>query len=85
MSILQTVQQPADVPGAAPEPQLGGARRLPLPALFLGRALATLCSNAKARAGLVLLAAIVLGERIDTGQRMGIGICTLAVATLALA
>ena len=33
----------------------------------------------------VLLAAIVLGERIDTGQRMGIGICTLAVTTLALA
>jgi drug/metabolite transporter (DMT)-like permease len=32
----------------------------------------------------VLLAAIVLGERIDSGQRTGIGICTLAVATLAL-
>lgn len=33
----------------------------------------------------VLLATIVLGERIDTGQRAGIAICTLAVATLALA
>jgi len=33
----------------------------------------------------VLLAAIVLGERIAPGQRTGIGICTLAVATLALA
>jgi drug/metabolite transporter (DMT)-like permease len=32
----------------------------------------------------VLLAAGVLGERISTGQRMGIGICTLAVAALAL-
>lgn len=32
----------------------------------------------------VLLAAGVLGERIGTGQRAGIGICTLAVATLAL-
>lgn len=32
----------------------------------------------------VLLAARVLGERIGTGQRTGIGICTLAVATLAL-
>jgi drug/metabolite transporter (DMT)-like permease len=32
----------------------------------------------------VLLAAGLLGERIDTGQRAGIGICTLAVATLAL-
>jgi len=32
----------------------------------------------------VLLAAGVLGERIGTGQRTGIGVCTLAVATLAL-
>jgi drug/metabolite transporter (DMT)-like permease len=32
----------------------------------------------------VLLAAGVLGERIGTGQRAGIGVCTLAVATLAL-
>lgn len=32
----------------------------------------------------VLLAASVLGERISTGQRTGIGICTLAIATLAL-
>jgi drug/metabolite transporter (DMT)-like permease len=31
----------------------------------------------------VLLAAGVLGERIGTGQRVGLGICTLAVATLA--
>jgi drug/metabolite transporter (DMT)-like permease len=31
----------------------------------------------------VVLAAGVLGERIGTGQRTGIGICTLAVATLA--
>jgi drug/metabolite transporter (DMT)-like permease len=31
----------------------------------------------------VLLAAGVLGERIGMGQRAGIGICTLAVATLA--
>ncbi len=32
----------------------------------------------------VLLAASLLGERIGTGQRTGIGVCTLAVATLAL-
>ncbi|MFI0353236.1 EamA family transporter [Actinomadura sp. 9N407] len=32
----------------------------------------------------VLLAAGVLGERIGTGQRTGLGICTLAVAALAL-
>jgi drug/metabolite transporter (DMT)-like permease len=32
----------------------------------------------------VILAATVLGERLGAGQRLGIGICTLAVATLAL-
>jgi drug/metabolite transporter (DMT)-like permease len=32
----------------------------------------------------ILLAAGLLGERIGTGQRTGIGICLLAVATLAL-
>lgn len=32
----------------------------------------------------VLLAASLLGERIGIGQRAGIGICTLAVATLAV-
>ena len=31
----------------------------------------------------VLLASIALGERLGAGQRLGIGICTLAVATLA--
>ncbi|HEU5111810.1 MAG TPA: EamA family transporter [Acidimicrobiia bacterium] len=33
----------------------------------------------------VLLAASLLGERIGTGQRTGIGICTVAVAVMALA
>jgi drug/metabolite transporter (DMT)-like permease len=33
----------------------------------------------------VLLAASLLGERIGTGQRTGIGVCTVAVAALALA
>jgi drug/metabolite transporter (DMT)-like permease len=32
----------------------------------------------------VLLASVVLGERLGVGQRLGIGICTLAVATLAI-
>jgi drug/metabolite transporter (DMT)-like permease len=32
----------------------------------------------------VLLASVVLGERLGGGQRLGIGICTLAVATLAI-
>ena len=32
----------------------------------------------------VLLAWVVLGERLGGGQRIGIGICTLAVATLAI-
>ena len=33
----------------------------------------------------VLLAGSLLGERIGTGQRMGMGVCTVAVAMLALA
>jgi drug/metabolite transporter (DMT)-like permease len=33
----------------------------------------------------VLLAATLLGERIDIGQRTGIGICTIAIAALTLA
>jgi drug/metabolite transporter (DMT)-like permease len=32
----------------------------------------------------VLLASVALGERLGGGQRLGIGICTLAVATLAI-
>jgi drug/metabolite transporter (DMT)-like permease len=32
----------------------------------------------------VLLAAGILGERVGIGQRAGIGICTLAVAAMAL-
>jgi drug/metabolite transporter (DMT)-like permease len=32
----------------------------------------------------VLLASVVLGERLAGGQRLGIGICTLAVAALAI-
>lgn len=31
----------------------------------------------------VLLAALVLGERLDTGQRVGIGVCIVSVAALA--
>lgn len=33
----------------------------------------------------VLLAATLLGERVGTGQRAGIGVCTVAMAALALA
>jgi drug/metabolite transporter (DMT)-like permease len=32
----------------------------------------------------VLLASVALGERLGSGQRLGIGICTVAVATLAI-
>jgi hypothetical protein len=32
----------------------------------------------------ILLASIALGERLGSGQRLGIFICTLAVATLAI-
>jgi peptide/nickel transport system permease protein len=60
MSILQSVEQPAEVPGAAAPPRFGGRRRLPGPALFVGRAVTTLWTNGKARVGMVILAAIVL-------------------------
>ncbi|XVQ10801.1 hypothetical protein ACQP1W_51315 [Spirillospora sp. CA-255316] len=38
----------------------------------------------QAAGALVILVAGLLGERLGAGQRTGLGICTLAVATLAL-
>jgi peptide/nickel transport system permease protein len=60
MSILQTVEQPVELPGA--EPQVFAARSgsWPGPLRFLGRAIATLWSNSKARIGLVILALFIL-------------------------
>jgi peptide/nickel transport system permease protein len=57
MSILQTVEQPAETPSTIPGPRPSS---LPGPVQFVGRALATLWSNGKARIGLVLLALFIL-------------------------
>ena len=57
MSILQTVEQPAGTPSSIPERR---PTALPGPVQFVGRALATLWSNGKARIGLLLLGLFVL-------------------------
>jgi peptide/nickel transport system permease protein len=58
VSILQTVEQPAETPSSSiPEPRRSS---LPGPIQFVGRAVATLWSNGKARVGLVLLGLFIL-------------------------
>jgi peptide/nickel transport system permease protein len=60
MSILTTTSTPPpEVPGAA-APVTGAGRSLPGPLRFLGRALATLWSNGKARIGVCLLLFMIL-------------------------
>ncbi|HEY2273534.1 MAG TPA: ABC transporter permease [Jatrophihabitantaceae bacterium] len=57
MSILQTVEQPAETPSSIPGPR---RTSLPGPIQFLGRAFATVWSNGKARIGLSLLGLFIL-------------------------
>ena len=59
MSILQTVQQPAESTGGA-IPARGTQVTMPGPIRFVLRALSTLWSNGKARIGLVILAVFIL-------------------------
>jgi peptide/nickel transport system permease protein len=58
MSILQSVEQPAPAPDSSVP--VGTGSTLPGPVLFVGRAIATIWSNGKARIGLVLLAMFIL-------------------------
>jgi peptide/nickel transport system permease protein len=58
VSILQSVEQPAPAPDSSVPTRTGSA--LPGPVLFVGRAIATIWSNGKARIGLVLLAIFIL-------------------------
>ena len=58
MSILQSVEQPAETSDTALP--IGRASTLPGPVLFVGRAIATIWSNGKARIGLVILALFIL-------------------------
>jgi len=56
MSVLSTLPPPAEPAGSGGAVAVGHGSALPGPLLFLGRALRTLWSNRKARAGLILLA-----------------------------
>jgi len=58
MSILQSVEQPAPAPDSSVPIRTGST--LPGPVLFVGRAIATIWSNGKARIGVVLLAMFIL-------------------------
>jgi peptide/nickel transport system permease protein len=60
MSILQTVQQPAEGAAPANAPDRGARRALPGPVQFVVRALGTLWSNGKARIGLIVLGCFVV-------------------------
>lgn len=60
MSVLSTVGPPTGSPDAGDVEVTVGSSRLPGPARFVARALATLWSNGKARIGLVLLGLFVL-------------------------
>src|SRR5260370_22908641 len=58
MTII-TALPPPEAPGTAAQVPAGGGRAIPGPLRFLGRALRTLWSDGKARAGLVILGLIV--------------------------
>ncbi len=60
MSIIATSVPPPEAPGAAARGPSGGAGAVPGPLRFVGRALRTLWSNGKARAGLITLGIIIL-------------------------
>ncbi len=60
MTILSTVPPPAEAPGKGAEVKVTHGSSLPVPVLFLGRALGTLWSNGKARIGLVLVGLFIL-------------------------
>jgi peptide/nickel transport system permease protein len=60
MSIIATSVPPPEAPGAATRGPAGGESAVPGPLRFVGRALRTLWSNGKARAGLIMLGIIIL-------------------------
>lgn len=60
MSILQTVELPAEPAGSQAPPPRGGSSSVPGPLLFVGRAFGTLWSNSKARIGLVVFGLFIL-------------------------
>ncbi|MDQ2748255.1 MAG: ABC transporter permease [Actinomycetota bacterium] len=60
MSMLTAVPPPTEAPGASAEITISHGRSVPVPLLFVGRAVRTLWSNAKARIGLCILGLFVL-------------------------
>jgi peptide/nickel transport system permease protein len=60
MSILSSLPPPTDTTGFTDEIVVHHGQRLPRPVLFVGRAVATLWRNRKARVGLILLGLFVL-------------------------
>ncbi len=60
MSILSPLPPPTDTTGFTDEVVVRHGQRLPRPVLFVGRAVATLWRNRKARVGLILLGLFVL-------------------------
>jgi peptide/nickel transport system permease protein len=60
MSMLTAVPPPTEVPGADAEITISHGRSVPVPVLFLGRAVRTLWSNGKARIGLCILGLFIL-------------------------
>jgi len=59
MTIITSVPPP-EAPGAAARIAIGAASAVTGPLRFIGRALRTLWSNGKARAGLIILGIIIL-------------------------
>lgn len=57
---IVTAEPPPQSPGSERQIPVDHASRLPVPVLFLGRALRTLWSNGKARIGLVILALAIV-------------------------
>jgi peptide/nickel transport system permease protein len=60
MTTILTSMPPPEAPGAAAPMRSGAASAMPGPLRFIGRALRTLSSNGKARAGLIILGIIIL-------------------------
>jgi peptide/nickel transport system permease protein len=60
MTTILTSMPPPEAPGAAAPVRSGAASAMPGPLRFIGRALRTLSSNGKARAGLIILGIIIL-------------------------
>jgi peptide/nickel transport system permease protein len=55
VSVLATMPPPPEAPGGAASLSPGGASAVPGPLRFVGRAIRTIWSNGKARAGLIML------------------------------